>query len=299
MATVTKARRDWLREARERLEKEHPVGRYARKLALPHTLCPGCGAGTVMSVFLHAVDELVKEGKLDPRKLVVVSGIGCTGRLAGFMGFDSMHTTHGRPVAFAMGVKLANPELKVIVISGDADLLSIGLNHTLQAARRNIDITVIMVNNFNIAMSGGEPTVTTPEGSRTKYVPGGRSIEKPFNVPLLLKTAGASYVARWTTFHLIQLKNSIKEAIMHRGFAFIEVVSQCPVLYGRYNNFREPWAMVEYFARNSKPVRNPEKEIFEASIEFGKPILVGVFHREEKPEFTERVYKAHGLVEEG
>ncbi len=297
MAVVEEKGRSWLEVARERLAKEHPVGRYARTLALPHTLCPGCGAGTTMNVFMHAVDELVKEGKLDPRKLVVVSGIGCTGRVAGFMGFDSMHTTHGRPIAFAMGVKLANPELKVVVISGDADLLSIGLNHTLQAARRNIDLTVIMVNNFNIAMSGGEPTVTTPEGSRTKYVPGGRSIEKPFNVPLLLKTAGATYVARWTTFHVIQLKNSIKEAILHKGFAFIEVVSQCPVLYGRYNEMGDPWKMVEYFARHSRPVRNPEKEIYEADIRLGKPILVGVFHREQRPEYTELVYKAHGLVE--
>jgi 2-oxoglutarate ferredoxin oxidoreductase subunit beta len=238
--------------------------------------------------------ELEQEGKLDSNKLVVISGIGCSGRISGFVRTDSMHTTHGRPIAFATGVKLANPDLNVWAFGGDADLFQIGLNHTLQAARRNIDIKVVMVNNFNIAMTGGVPTVTTPPEAITKYTPKGW-FERAFNIPKLMASAGATYVARWTTAHVFQLKQTFKKMALRKGFSFLEVVSQCPVLFGRYNKFRDPWSMVDYFMKMSRVVKGPE-HLDEASIEFGKPILVGEFVETEAPEYTETIYEAEGVV---
>ena len=281
-----------LERAREKLRKM-PQMELARAEALPHSLCPGCGIGTILNTFIRAMYELKEEGKLDPDKLVVISGIGCSGRISGFIKVDSMHTTHGRPVAFATGVKIAKPELNVWVFGGDADLFQIGLNHTLQAARRNIDLKVVMVNNFNIAMTGGVPTVTTPPGSITKYSPRGW-FERSFNIPKLMASAGATYVARWTTAHVFQLKNTFKKMALRKGFSFLEVVSQCPVLYGRYNKFRDPYAMVEWFMRNSKVVKG-EKYLDDAAIEFGKPILVGEFVEYEAPEYVEKLYEAEGV----
>ncbi|ALU11796.1 2-oxoglutarate ferredoxin oxidoreductase subunit beta [Ignicoccus islandicus DSM 13165] len=282
-----------LEEARRKLT-QMPQMELARAEALPHTLCPGCGIGTILNTFIRAMDELAKEGKLDPNKLVVVSGIGCSGRISGFIKADSMHTTHGRPIAFATGIKLQNPELNVWVFGGDADLFQIGLNHTLQAARRNIDLKVVMVNNFNIAMTGGVPTVTTPPKARTKYSPRGW-FERSFNVPKLMAAAGATYIARWTTAHVFQLKNAFKKMALRKGFSFLEVVSQCPVLFGRYNEFRDPWTMLEYFMKNSKIVKG-EEFLEEASIELGKPILVGEFLEREAPEYTELLYAGEGVV---
>ena len=282
-----------LEESRKKLT-QMPQMELARAEALPHTLCPGCGIGTILNTFIRAMDELVKEGKLDPNKLVVISGIGCSGRISGFIKSDSMHTTHGRPIAFATGIKLQKPELNVWVFGGDADLFQIGLNHTLQAARRNIDLKVVMVNNFNIAMTGGVPTVTTPPKARTKYTPKGW-FERSFNIPKLMEAAGATYVARWTTAHVFQLKNTFKKMALRKGFSFLEVVSQCPVLFGRYNEFGNPWSMLEYFMKNSKIVRG-EEYIEEASIEFGKPILVGEFLEREAPEYTEALYLGEGVV---
>jgi len=208
-----------LEEARKKL-REMPEMSLARAEALPHSLCPGCGIGTILNTFLRAMHELEQEGKLDSNKLVVISGIGCSGRISGFVRTDSMHTTHGRPIAFATGVKLANPDLNVWAFGGDADLFQIGLNHTLQAARRNIDIKVVMVNNFNIAMTGGVPTVTTPPEAITKYTPKGW-FERAFNIPKLMASAGATYVARWTTAHVFQLKQTFKKMALRKGFSFL------------------------------------------------------------------------------
>ncbi|UXD21194.1 2-oxoglutarate ferredoxin oxidoreductase subunit beta [Ignicoccus pacificus DSM 13166] len=282
-----------LEESRKKLT-QMPEMSLARAEALPHSLCPGCGIGTILNTFLRAMHELEEEGKLDSSKLVVISGIGCSGRISGFVKTDSMHTTHGRPVAFATGVKLARPELNVWAFGGDADLFQIGLNHTLQAARRNIDIKVVMVNNFNIAMTGGVPTVTTPPKAITKYTPRGW-FERSFNIPKLMASAGATYVARWTTAHVFQLKQTFKKMALRKGFSFLEVVSQCPVLFGRYNKFRDPWSMVDYFMKMSRVVKGPQY-LEEAAIEFGKPILVGEFVETEAPEYTETIYEAEGVV---
>jgi 2-oxoglutarate ferredoxin oxidoreductase subunit beta len=209
---------------------QHPLAKYLRQERMPHIWCEGCGNGILLNSFLEALEEL----QLDLDKIVVVSGIGCIGRAAGYVNVDSFHTTHGRAIAFATGVKLANPDLQVVVISGDGDLFAIGGNHFIHAARRNMDIKVICANNFNYGMTGGQYGPTTPLESWTTTTPYG-NIEHPFNLAKLAAASGAVYVARWTTLQVRQLKNSVKRALRKEGFSFIEVVSPCPELYGRYN----------------------------------------------------------------
>ena len=213
---------------------------------IPHIWCPGCGNGIVLNCFVHALDEL--EADLD--KLVVVSGIGCIGRAAGYTNTDSFHTTHGRALAFASGVKLANPELQVVVISGDGDLFAIGGNHFIHAARRNMGIKVICVNNFNYGMTGGQQGPTTLPETFTTTTPYG-NIEHPFNLVHLAAASGATYVARWTTVHVRNITQSFKKILQKEGFCFIEVISPCPELYGRYNKMRTGLDMMEWFRKAS------------------------------------------------
>jgi 2-oxoglutarate ferredoxin oxidoreductase subunit beta len=225
---------------------EHPFLKYLRSAVIPHIWCSGCGNGIVLNCFVHAMDEL----KLDLDKLVVVSGIGCIGRTAGYTNTDSFHTTHGRPLAFATGVKLANPELEVVVVSGDGDLFAIGGNHFIHAARRNMGIKVICANNFNYGMTGGQQGPTTPLESLTPTSPYG-SIEHPFNLVHLAAASGAVYVARWTTLHVRRLTQSIKKALQKKGFCFVEVISPCPEIFGRHNKMRSGLEMMEWFKRAS------------------------------------------------
>ncbi len=221
---------------------QHPLAKYLRQERMPHIWCEGCGNGVLLNSFLEALDEL----KLDLDKIVVVSGIGCIGRAAGYVNVDSFHTTHGRAIAFATGVKLANPDLKVVVISGDGDLFAIGGNHFIHAARRNIDIKVICANNSNYGMTGGQYGPTTPLNSWTTTTPYG-NIEHPFNLVHLAAASGSVYVARWTTLQVRRLKNSIKKALQKEGFSFIEVISPCPELYGRYNKLGTPVDVMKGF----------------------------------------------------
>jgi len=227
-------------------ELTHPFSKYLRSAMMPHIWCPGCGNGIVLNCFIHALDELQKD--LD--KLVVVSGIGCIGRTAGYVNTDSFHTTHGRAIAFATGVKLANPELDVVVISGDGDLFAIGGNHFIHAARRNIGIKVICANNFNYGMTGGQQGPTTPAEAYTTTTPYG-NIEPPFNLVHLAAASGATYVARWTTLHVRRLTQSIKRMMQKDGFCFIEVVSPCPEIFGRRNKMKTGLEMMEWFRRAS------------------------------------------------
>ncbi|MEM2105209.1 MAG: 2-oxoacid:ferredoxin oxidoreductase subunit beta [Candidatus Bathyarchaeia archaeon] len=227
-------------------EIEHPLSKYLRKAMMPHIWCSGCGNGIILNCFVHAVDEL----QIDLDKLVVVSGIGCIGRAAGYINTNSFHTTHGRPIAFATGVKLANPNLEVVVISGDGDLFAIGGNHFIHAARRNIGIKVICANNFNYGMTGGQQGPTTPLEALTTTTPYG-NIEHPFNLVHLAAASGATYVARWTTLHVRRLTQSIKRLLQKEGFGFIEVVSPCPEIYGRHNKMRTGLEMMEWFRRSS------------------------------------------------
>ncbi len=227
-------------------EVMHPFMKYLRSEMIPHIWCPGCGNGIVLNCFVHALDELQKD--LD--KLVVVSGIGCIGRTAGYVNADSFHTTHGRAVAFGTGVKLANPELEVVVISGDGDLFAIGGNHFIHAARRNIGLKVICANNFNYGMTGGQQGPTTPLEAFTTTTPYG-NIEHPFNLVHLAAASGAAYVARWTTLHVRRLTMSIKKMLQKEGFCFIEVISPCPEIFARRNKMRTPLEVMEWYKRAS------------------------------------------------
>ncbi|MGD0979463.1 MAG: thiamine pyrophosphate-dependent enzyme [Candidatus Bathyarchaeia archaeon] len=224
----------------------HPFSKYLRAEMMPHIWCQGCGNGVLLNCFVHALDEL----QTDLDKLVVVSGIGCIGRTAGYMNADSFHTTHGRALAFATGVKLANPELEIVVISGDGDLFAIGGNHFIHAARRNIGIKVLCANNLNYGMTGGQQGPTTPLEAVTTTSPTG-NIEHPFNLVHLAAASGSTYVARWTSLHVRRLTQSIKKMLQKEGFCFVEMLSPCPEIYGRYNKMRSGLEMMSWFKKAS------------------------------------------------
>lgn len=256
---------------------EHPLEKYLRQERMPHIWCEGCGNGVLLCSFFEALDEL----KLNLDKLVVVSGIGCIGRAAGYVNVDSFHTTHGRAIAFATGVKLANPDLKVVVISGDGDLFAIGGNHFIHAARRNVDIKVICANNFNYGMTGGQYGPTTPLDSWTTTTPYG-NIENPFNLVHLAAASGAVYVARWTTLQVRRLRNSIEKALQKEGFSFIEVISPCPEIYDRYNKLGTAIDVMKRF----KLVSEVRHGYDPAKAEITKDqIIVGEFIDIEKPSY--------------
>ena len=211
--------------------------KYLRQDLLPTMFCPGCGNGQVLNYVIRAIDEL----NMNQNNLVFVSGIGCSSRLPAYLEAYGVHTTHGRAIAYATGIKITNPELSVIVFTGDGDLAAIGLNHFLQAIRRNIDITVICINNENYGMTGGQVSPTTPMGlpsSTTPYY----NIEHSFNLSFLAKAAGAVYVARWTTAHSNQAIKSIKKGLQKRGLAFIELISPCPI-----NKKKSPKELLNYY----------------------------------------------------
>ncbi len=262
----------------------HPVEKSLRRERLPHIWCPGCGIGTAVSAFVRALDEAAE---VDRERLAVVSGIGCTGRVAGYMNCDSFHTTHGRAIPFALGLHLGNPALKVVVFSGDGDLTAIGGNHLIHAARRNADLTVFCVNNFTYGMTGGQGGPTTQEGARTSTTPYG-SVEYPFNLPLLAAAAGATYVARWTVLDLGRLRRSMVEALRHTGFAFVEVVSPCPVYYGRRNRLGEAIDELRYYQENTVVENFAPLETLDMAL--GDRIVVGKFVEKERPTFAELLY---------
>ena len=212
----------------------HPMDELLRGERLPHIWCQGCGLGTALTTFIGALQWLEKNRNWNLDKVTVVSGIGCTGRIAGYVRLDSFHTTHGRALPFATGLKLANPELKVVVLSGDGDIAGIGGNHFIHAARRNLEITVICVNNFNYGMTGGQVGPTTPHEARAVTSQYG-NFEYPFNLPYLATASGASFVARWTVLHARQLEWTLREALVHPGFSFVEVIAPCSTAYARWN----------------------------------------------------------------
>ena len=260
---------------------EHPAEWALRADRLPHIWCPGCGIGVGLGGFIQAL----KESSIGLEKLCVVSGIGCTGRVAGYVKCDSFHTTHGRAIPFAMGLKLANPELEVVVFSGDGDLTAIGGNHLIHAARRNVDLTVICINNFNYGMTGGQSAPTSQAGARTSTTPRG-NLEPSFNLPYLVASAGATYVARWTVLDLGRLRRSMTEALAHKGFAFVEVISPCPIYYGRFNRMGDALSELRYYKDNTI-VKNfaplPECDLST----LGGKIVVGKFVDETRPAFME------------
>ncbi len=261
----------------------NPVEPFLRTERIPHIWCPGCGIGTTVNCFSRALLE--SRANLD--RVALVSGIGCTGRVAGYVRLDSFHTTHGRAIPFATGLKLANPSLQVVVYSGDGDLFAIGGNHFIHAARRNMDLKVICVNNLIYAMTGGQTAPTTPGTAITTTAPYG-CYEPSFNLPALAEAAGASYVARWTTFHVRQLSKSMSEVLNKRGFCFIEVLSPCPTLYQRRNKMGDGLDTMRYYKQKSK-IRNGAPTS-EAAITKEGEIVVGKFIDRDRPDYMELMH---------
>lgn len=263
--------------------KPHPNVKFLRNGVLPHQFCPGCGCGQVLNYLIYAMQEL----NLDMDKVVLLGGVGCNSRIPVYMNAEAVHGTHGRTLAWATGIRLANPELKVIVVTGDGDCVSIGTNHFVQAARRNLDVTVILVNNGVFGMTGGQAAPTTPLGSRTSTSPMG-SMENAFDLCKLAETAGATYVSRWTTAHPRSAIRSIKKGIEHKGFSFIEMVSQCPTYFGRYVLKISTEKPLEYllWLRNNSITKEKASQLSDE--ELREKIVVGDFVEKRAPTLMQR-----------
>lgn len=227
---------------------------WMREDRLPHIYCVGCGNGTVINCTLSAIDTMGWKKE----DTIFVSGIGCSSRAPGYIITDSLHTTHGRALAFATGIKLANPSLHVVVFTGDGDLAAIGGNHFIHACRRNIDLTVICMNNMIYGMTGGQGSPTTPVGAISTTTPYG-SGEAAFDLGGLASAAGANYVARWTSYHVKELTHAIRAGLESPGFSFIEALVQCPTNYGRRNKFREVMDQIEYFKSHALLVQKADR----------------------------------------
>ena len=260
----------------------NPVEPLLRMDRMPSIWCPGCGIGTTVNCFARAIE---KTG-WDLDDMAIVSGIGCTGRVAGYAKVDSYHTTHGRAIPFATGLKMANPKLKVVVYSGDGDLSAIGGNHLIHAARRNIDITVICVNNFIYGMTGGQVAPTTPPGAVASTMPYG-NYDPAFNLPKLVASSGAVYVARWTAFHVRQVSKAMKEAMLKPGFSFVEVIAPCPTLYERRNRLGDGLAEMKYYKEKSVKMNGADPSDPALDLRMRETIGVGKFVDLEKPNYIE------------
>ncbi len=270
----------------------HPMAKYIREDRLPWIYCPGCSVGIVTNMVARAIDKL----EIDFSKVVIVSGIGCTGRTSGYFKTGTFHTTHGRAIAFAEGVKIANPDLEVIVISGDGDIAAIGGNHLIHACRRNIDMTVVCVNNFNYGMTGGQfgPTTEHERYSQTSPPPIG-NYEHPFNLVKLAASSGASFVARWTAVQARRAARSIQRGIEKEGFSFIEIIGACPTAFGRSNRLGDGVTMHKHLLevaeiQNGLPAH-------EAELDYDTRIVCGEFVDIDKPEYTDVISRMRGKIE--
>jgi len=266
----------------EQIKEMHPTRQALREDRLPHIWCAGCGIGAVVNAFVAGVGD----AGLDWKKVTMVSGIGCTGRVSGYMKTDSFHTTHGRAIPFAIGLGLARPDTKIVVVSGDGDLAAIGGNHLIHAARRNVSMTVLCVNNFNYGMTGGQHGPTTQLTARTKTTPQG-AVEYPFNLPLLLKACGATYVARWTSLEVVRLQRTIAEALVRPGFSFVEIIAPCPTNYGGRNRFPDAESELQTF--RERTVLWDGEPLEEIGVDLGGRIVVGTFVDKPRDTFRERL----------
>jgi len=255
--------------------------KYIRPGKLPHIWCPGCGHGIVMKGLIRAIDAL----SLDKDMTAIVSGIGCASRLPGYLDFCTLHTTHGRGVAFATGIKMTKPEMNVICVGGDGDGVAIGGNHFIHACRRNIDITYLIMNNNIYGMTGGQFSPTTPYGAKASTTPYGNP-DPPFDIARLAIGAGATFVARGTAFHASQIDKLLSEAISHKGFSVVEIMDSCPTTYGRKNKFKSVIEMMNHLKEIAVPVAAADKMPPE---KLQGKVLTGVLHREDKPEYV-KVY---------
>jgi 2-oxoglutarate ferredoxin oxidoreductase subunit beta len=269
------------------LQPDHPLDDLIRTDRIPHIWCSGCGIGTAFSSCLSAI----KRSCPDLTKVSMVSGIGCSGRAAGYIKLDSFHTTHGRAIPFATGLKLAKPDMNVIVFSGDGDLFAIGGNHFIHAARRNMDLTVICVNNLNYGMTGGQAAATTPHRAKTTTSTSGNP-EDPFNLPLMAYAAGATFVARWTILHSRDLTEAISTALGRKGFSFIEVLAPCPINYGRRNKEKSLDTLKLY---QEKSIIKNGADPATVDLDFKNGIILGTFVNREKPTFYEKYKMINGL----
>jgi 2-oxoglutarate/2-oxoacid ferredoxin oxidoreductase subunit beta len=232
------------------LNVSHATGlKYLKDGVLPHMWCPGCGIGVMLGALLRSFEELGYERK----DTVVVTGIGCTGKSDDYLLTNALHTTHGRALAYATGIKAFNPKLHVVVLMGDGDSVTIGGNHFIHAARRNMDLTAIIINNFNFGMTGGQFSGTTPAGAFTQTSVYGNP-EREFDISALAAVAGANYVARATPYHVWEMKTNIKEALSKKGFSVVEVYSPCPTHFGKNNRMKETREMLYWLKEKGRTV---------------------------------------------
>jgi len=265
-------------------QKSDVILKYLRpKKKMPHVWCAGCGNGIVMSAIIRAIDKL----GLSKDEVVMLSGIGCTSRMPVYLDFNSLHTTHGRALAYATGVKFNRPDLKVIVITGDGDGMAIGGNHFIHACRRNIDITAILINNNIYGMTGGQGSPTTPSAAISTTTPYGNA-EKHFDPCKLAEAAGASFVGRSTVYHTPQLEKMIIDGISHRGFSLLEVVSNCHTYFGRFNRRGDAVAMLKNFKETSVTTTKARKMSPE---ELEGKRIIGTLHEDDKTEFCDEYQK--------
>lgn len=264
----------------EHFTEIHLIDPFLRADRIPHIWCPGCGLGNVTTAFINAVEE----ANLNPKDVAVISGIGCTGRTAGYVNMDSFHTTHGRAIPFATGLKLANQNLTVAVISGDGDIFAIGGNHFIHAARRNMDMVVLCVNNYIYGMTGGQVAPTTPLTKRASTAPYGNT-EYPFNIPYLAAGSGATYIARWTSVDVRRLTAAIVETLTRKGFSLIEILAPCPTGYGRLNRLGGTIDVTKSYVDNTVIQNGADPK--EVAIVEGEKIILGKFVDIEKETYLE------------
>lgn len=260
--------------------KEELVEKYFRPGRLPHLWCPGCGHGIITGAIVQAIDQ---EG-WSKDEVAIISGIGCSSRASGYLDFNTANTLHGRALPIASGLKMANPKLHVIVVSGDGDCTAIGGNHLIHAARRNIDLTLVVFNNSIYGMTGGQYSPMTPVGSKATTAPY-MTIEEDFDLPSLAQAAGATYTARATTYHTQLLIDVIKKGMDHKGFSLIEAVSACPTNFGRQNKMGAPALMMDWQRQHGVPLAAWNKMTEEQRA--GKFPIGVLSERTDRKEYTE------------
>ena len=261
---------------------------YIRERFFPHMWCPGCGHGIVLNSMLRAIEKL----GMNKNDIVMVSGIGCSSRISGYVDFHTLHTIHGRALAFATGVKMSRPELNILVPMGDGDALAIGGNHFIHAARRNIDMTAIVMNNRIYGMTGGQYSPLSGYGIRATTAPY-MNIDHDFDVVELSKSAGATFVARTTTYHVQQIEDIIEKAILHKGFSVVEIMSQCPTYFGRKNKEGSAVDMLKRYKETTTPIGSKAKK--------ENPDLIerGIFVQKEMPEYCSEYDKVIKMAMKG
>ncbi len=281
----------WEEDFDEMEEKfAHRLMPYLRQETLPTVFCEGCGCGTVLNGYAHAMDEL----GIRSEDLISVTGIGCSSWIPSpYLKGDTLHTTHGRAIAFATGVKVMRPDKHVVVIAGDGDLAGIGGNHLIHAARRNVGISVFLINNFIYGMTGGQLSPTTPIGAKTTTSPY-KNVEYPFDIAGLVAAAGANYVARWTTYHVFPLMESMQNAMRKDGFSFIEIYTQCPTSYGRRVGMRKGEDFLNHFKENSVRI---EKARGMSEEELEGRFVIGKLVERDREEYTVSLRKLNERVQ--